>query len=353
MNKEFLKKLLTTVSVCGSEGMNQRYAMEFARPFTEEQQIDAAGGMTAVFNVTSACRVLLSGHMDEIGFLVSCITESGMIKVQRSGGVRPKLYVGQPMQIMHSTWENGQPVRHKVDAVGVVSRDLLSKEKLEDSDLTLDIGASSKEEAEAVVSVGDPVCADTSVHELLNDRFSSRALDDKTGAFVVLEAARRAHEKGAKAGVYAHTSVGEETSGRGAFFAGANVRPSCAIVVDVTWANDCPGTDPASTGDVKVGAGPVLCHSGMTNRNMNRLLESIAREKNIPYQWEVAGGETYTDGDTIFRTGNGVPVALVSVPLRYMHSSVEVGSWKDLDNAAELISEFLLRIDEKFDYRPL
>ena len=123
--------------------------------------------------------------------------------------------------------------------------------------------------------------------------------------------------------------------------------------MDVTWANDCPGTDPADTGDVKVGGGPVLCQSGMVNKKMNRLLEEIAAEKNIPVQYEVAGGRTATDGDTVLQTGNGVPIALVSVPLRYMHSSVELASYQDLENCIELISEFLVRINTSFTFLPI
>ena len=345
MNREFLKTLLNTVSVSGNEEANQRNALDFAKPFAHEQYADAVGNAVSVVNPDSTCRVLLCGHMDEIGFRVTHIDDKGFIHVQKAGGVRAKLYLGSPMQIIH----DGQ----KINAVGVVSKDLLGKEKLEDSDLIIDIGANSKDEAAALVCVGDSVCADTEVRELLNDRFTCRALDDKTGAFIILEAAKLAAERGATCGIYANTVAGEETTGRGAYFAAANVKPSCAIIVDVTWSSDSPDGDPNMNGEVKVGGGPVLCRSGMTNKAMNRLLEKIALEKGIPVQFEVAGGRTYTDGDDVLKTGAGVPLALVSIPLRYMHSSVEVGSWKDLEYCIELIAEFLCRIDEDFDYRPI
>ena len=345
MDRAFLKTLLNTVSVSGNEEANQRNALEFARPFAHEQYVDAVGNAVSVVNPDAACRVLLCGHMDEIGFRVTHIDDKGFIHVQKAGGVRPKLYLGAPMQIIHE----GQ----KINAVGAVSKDLLDKEKLEDSDLVLDIGANNKDEAAALVSVGDSVCADTEVRELLNERFTCRALDDKTGAFIILEAAKLAAERGATCGIYANTVAGEETTGRGAYFAAANVKPSCAVIVDVTWASDSPDGNPNMNGEVKVGGGPVLCHSGMCNKAMNRLLEQIALEKGIPVQFEVAGGRTYTDGDDVLKTGAGVPLALVSIPLRYMHSSVEVGSWKDLEYCIELIAEFLCRIDEDFDYRPI
>ena len=353
MDIAFLKTLLSTVSVSGSEEANQENALRFAKDFAETQEVDAVGNAVSAYNVNSLFRVLLSGHIDEIGFRVTEIDDRGFLHVQKAGSVNPALYLGAPMQVIHETEEDGKTVRRKIEGVGAVQSELFKKEKLNATDLLIDLGASSKEEAAALVSVGDSVCADTQFHELLCGNFSCRALDDKTGAFVILEAAKLAREKGASCGVYAHTSVGEETSGRGAFFAGANVSPDCAIIVDVTWASDCPGTDPAETGKVSLGGGPVLCRSGIVNKKMNRLLEQIAEEKGIPLQYEVAGGHTYTDGDTLLQTGRGVPVALVSIPLRYMHSSAEVGNFKDLENAIELIAEFLMRIGEGFDFRPI
>ena len=345
MNRDFLKTLLNTVSVSGNEEANQRNALEYAKDFAHAQHVDAVGNAISVVNPDAPCRVLLCGHMDEIGFRVTHIDDKGFVHVQEAGGVRPKLYVGQPMQIIHEG--------RKINGVGAVSSELLKKDEVKDKDLVIDIGANSREEAAALISVGDSVCADTQVRELLNDRFSCRALDDKTGAFVILEAARLAAERGAKCGIYANTVVGEETTGRGAYFAASKVQPACAIIVDVTWASDAPEGDPALTGEVKVGGGPVLCRSGMVNKAMNRLLEAVAAEKGIPVQFETAGGRTYTDGDDVLKTGAGVPIALVSIPLRYMHSSVEVGSWADLEGCIELIAGFLCKIDEAFDYRPI
>ncbi|MBO4289695.1 MAG: M42 family peptidase [Lachnospiraceae bacterium] len=353
MDRDFLKLLLNTVSVSGNEEANQENALAFGKAFAHQQRVDAVGNVISVVNPDAACKVLLLGHMDEIGFRVSHIDDSGLIHVQKAGGVRPMLYVGAPMQIIHETAEEGKKVRRKVEGVGVVTDDLLKNSDMKDKDLLIDIGAGSREEAEAVVALGDSVCGDTAVHELLDGNFSCRALDDKTGAFVVLEAAKLAAEKGAKTGIYVNTAVGEETSGRGAYFAASQIAPSCAIAVDVTWASDCPGTDPAETGFVKLGGGPVLCLSGMVNKKMNALLARIAEEKGIPVQYEIAGGRTHTDGDTALYTGSGVPVALVSIPLRYMHSSVEVGNWNDIEGCIELIAEFLQRIDESFDYSPI
>lgn len=345
MDREFLKLLLNTVSVSGNEEPNQENAKAFAASFAQELREDAVGNLISVVNPQAEKKVLLCGHMDEIGFRVTHIREDGLVRVQRAGGVRPSLYVGAPMQILHEMQEDGHTVRRKVCGVGVITDDLLKKTDMKDTDLLIDIGASSREEAAAVVSVGDSVCGDTQVRELLSDRFTCRALDDKTGAFVILEAAKAAAARGASCGIYANTVVGEETTGRGAYFAASRVKPDCAVIVDVTWASDCPGTDPGETGDVRLGGGPVLCLSGMVNKALNRRMQKIAEEMGISLQYEIAGGRTHTDGDTVLMSGEGVPVVLVSIPLRYMHSSVEMGSWKDLQACIDLIAEFLVRYD--------
>lgn len=353
MNRDFLMKLLNTPSVTGCEEANQRHALAYGAPFAHRQFTDAVGNAFSVVNPDAPCRVLLCGHMDEIGFRVTDIDEKGYVRVQKVGGVRPKLYVGAPMQILHETVEDGQAVYHRVPAVGAVLDELLKKEEVKDEDLVLDIGAATRDEAAAVVSVGDPACADSAVQPLMNDRIAARALDDKSGVYIVLEAARRAAAAGTACGVYACTTVGEETTSRGAYFAAARVKPACAVIVDVTHASDAPDGKSAVNGPIALGGGPVLCRGGQVNKAMNRLFEAVAREKGIPLQYEVAGGRTYTDGDTALMTGEGVPVALVSIPLRYMHSSVEVADWRDLEACADLIAGFLCRISSDFDYRPV
>ena len=352
MNHEFLNGLLNTVSVSGLEEANQTNIISYAETFANQIMTDETGNVISVVNPDADCRVLLCGHIDEIGFRVTNIRDDGFIQVQKAGGVRAGLYVGAAMQIMHETEEDGKTIRQKVNAVGVVTDDLLKNSEVKDKDLLLEIGAESKEEAMKYVSVGDAVCADTEVRKLLGGNISCRALDDKAGAYVVVEAAKRAKEKGAVCGIYANTAVGEETTCRGSYHAGVRVKPDCAVIVDVTWASDCPGTDPGETGKIGLGKGPVLCLSGIVNKKMNRLLAQTAKETGIAVQYEVAGGSTYTDGDTILMSGSGVPVALVSIPERYMHSSAEVVNEKDLDDCVELISEFLMRINKDFDYKP-
>ena len=345
MNKEFLKELLLTPSVSGYEEPLQKKALAFGKEFAHEQITDSVGNAITVVNPEAACKVLLCGHADEIGFIVTHVQENGMVRLSKSGGVRSGLYVGTPMQIIHEG--------KKVEGVIATYDELVKKGDVDVKDLILDIGADSKEEALKYVAVGDPVCADTTVHELVGDKVSGRGLDDRSGAFIVLEAAKYAAAKGASCGIYAATTVGEETTGRGAFYAAGRVKPTCCIAVDVTWASDAPGTDAASSGDIHLGKGPVLCMSSLVNKKMNALLKKVAEENDIPVQWEVAAGRTFTDGDTVNLSGIGVPTALISIPLRYMHSSVEIASWQDIEKCIQLLGEFLLRMNEEFDYCPI
>lgn len=353
MNRAFLQTLLETASVSGMEEANQRHVIDYAKTFADEIRTDTVGNVISILSPQSETRILLCGHIDEIGFRVTEIDEKGMIHVQSAGGVNPKLYVGSPMQILHESVENGQETVRKICAVCSVDRELLKKESVKDCELTLDMGARDRKDAEQYVSVGDAVCADADMRLLLSERFTGRALDDKTGAAVVLEATRLAKEDRVTQGVYAATTVGEETTGRGAYFAACDVHPDCAVIVDVTWASDCPGADGAKTGEIRVGGGPVLCRSGMVNKHLNRMLEEIAREKQIPLQYEVAGAETCTDGDTVALAAMGIPIVLISIPLRYMHSSVEVASFTDLDYCVELLRTFLGRYHRDMDLRPV
>lgn len=349
MNREFLKDLLTTPSVSGYEETIQKKALAYGKGFAGAQLTDPSGNAISVVNPKAQHKVLLCGHIDEIGFVVTHIDESGRLHLATAGGVSSRLYIGSPVQVWHED--------KLVCGIIATSSDLLKKDKIDASDLLVDIGANSREEAEKTVSVGDPVCADVAVRELLNDCFTCRALDDRTGAFVVLEAAKKAAEEGASVGIYAATTVGEETTGRGAYYAAARLKPDCAIAVDVTWASDAPGTTAGDTGEVKLGGGPVLCMGSPVNKQMNRLLKQIAQELDMKVQWEIATGRTGTDGDTVNRAGAGVPMALISIPLRYMHSSVEVGNWKDIEDCISLLSAFLVRLSKEleqgFDFCPV
>ena len=226
------------------------------------------------------------------------------------------------------------------------------KGDIKDKDLYIDIGAKDAEDARKYVEEGDPVHLNTYHLPLQNDLLCARGIDDRGGAFIVLEALKKAKEMGCKIGVYVATTVGEETTMRGAYWAASQVKPDVAIAVDVTYAQDYPGTDPAESGDVKLGGGPVICNSSVANKKVNDLLKACAKEKQIPYQIESFLGRTGTDADKMHQTGEGVVTALLSLPLRYMHSPSEVCQISDIEHAVNLLASFLCTINKATNLDP-
>ena len=333
MNKEFLFEMLDTMSVSGHEIGLQKKVIKEMTPYADQIRTDCTGNVISVLNPEADFKVLLAGHIDEIGLVVTHIRADGLLKVAKAGGIRANAYPGHQVMI-------GE---RKIPGVVILNDD--RKGDIKDKDLYIDIGAKDGEDARKYVEEGDPVHLNTYHLQLQNGLLCARAIDDRGGAFIVLEALKKAKEMGCRIGVYGATTVGEETTMRGAYWAASKVRPDIAIAVDVTYAQDYPGTDPAESGDVKLGAGPVICNSSIANRKVNDLLKQCAREKGIPYQVESFLGRTGTEADTMHQSGEGVVTALLSLPLRYMHSPSEVCHFEDIANAIDLLAAFLCAVD--------
>lgn len=342
MNKEFLYEMLDTMSVSGNEIGLQKKVIAHMQPYADEIRTDMTGNAVCVLNPQADFKVLLAGHIDEIGLVVTHICGNGLLKVAKAGGIRVHTYPGHQVMIHHSDTQ----------IPGVVILNDAMKGDIKDKDLYIDIGAKDAEDARRYVEEGDPVHLHTYHLPLQNDYLCARGIDDRGGAFIVLEALKKAKEMGCRIGVYAATTVGEETTGRGAYWAASKLKPHVAIAVDVTYAQDYPGTDPAESGDVKLGAGPVICNGSMANRKVNELLKKCAKENDIPYQVESFLGRTYTDADTMHQTGEGVVTALLSLPLRYMHSPSEVCHLSDVKYAIDLLAQFLCTVNEQTDLDP-
>ena len=278
------------------------------------------------------------------GLMVSAVGSDGTLMATKIGGIYPTTYPGHKVRIYT---KNGI-------LYGAVanSRDIAKNADLKVSDLRIDIGAKDKEDALRYVELGDTVTFDTGVRELLNGYVTGRALDDRIGAFIVMEALAEAKKKGAAVGCYAAATTGEETTGNGAYFSASRVKPNVAIAVDVTYTSDNCGISEAKTGDVAVGKGPVLCNNPSIHKKVNAALRACARKLDMAVQTEAASGHTGTDGDTMHRTGVGVPFALVSIPLRYMHNPDEVGSLKDVQDCIDLLAEFLVSCTADMNLRP-
>lgn len=344
MNKEFLFELLQTGSVSGNEAELEKKIFDYMQNKADTVTVDELGNVTAAANPSAQFKVLAAGHADEIGLMVSAIGGDGTLMVTHIGGIYITTYPGHKVRIYT---KNGV-----IYGAVANSRSISKNKDLEDSDLRIDIGAKDREDALKYVELGDTVTFDTDVRELVNDRISGRALDDRLGAFIVMEALAKAKSSGASVGCYAVATTGEETTGNGAYFSASRVKPNIAIAVDVTYTSDNCGISEAETGDIAIGKGPVICNNPSIHKKVNERLRECAKKLNMPIQIEAASGRTGTDGDTMHRTGIGVPFALISIPLRYMHNPNEVCSLKDVQDCIDLLAEFFVDCTADMELRP-
>ena len=333
MNETFLTNLLSSISVSGYEEPVQEVVEAEMKNYADEIRRDEMQNLTCVLNPDSNVRIMLSAHADEIGLMISNIREDGRLQVIDRGGIVPATYPGRQVRIKT---RNGE-------VYGVVEayRSLFKDENLGTKQFLIDIGAKDKEDALNYVSLGDPIVPDTPIRKLANGKFTARALDDRLGVYIIMEALKRSKELGCKVGIYAASTTGEETTKTGAYWTSARIQPTMAIVVDVTYTSDCSGMDPAEMGTVCLGEGPVLCNSPIVVKALNEKMEECAKKAGISVQREAASRLSYTDGDQIHFSNQGVPMVLVSIPLRYMHMPAEVADEKDVEGCIELIAQFL------------
>lgn len=344
----FLKTLLDTPGPSGFEAAPARIWRERASQFAEVRG-DVAGNSIATVNPSGAPTVMLAGHIDEIGLIITYIDDDGYLYVSSIGGWDVQVLVGQRVRILGRTG----------DVIGVVGKKPIHLLKQEErdrasklTDLWVDIGAISRAEAETRVSVGDPGVVDSRAVDLPNGRLVSRAIDNRIGAFVVLEALRRYAQAPGAARVSAVATTQEEIAyhGGGALVSAFGVQPKAAIVVDVTFATDHPGMEKKELGEHKLGGGPVLTRGSIISPLLGQLLRDAATRLSIPYTVHAAGRDTSTDADAIHLAREGVATALVAVPNRYMHSPNEMVSLDDLDRAADLLAETCRAITPATDF---
>lgn len=347
---DFLKALLDAPGPSGFETGPARVWLEEARTFADRVSSDVSGNSFAVLDGTGPA-LMLAGHIDEIGLMVVHVDDEGFVWFDPIGGWDEQVFVGQRVAIL----AREGPVR------GVIGRKAIHLMEKEDrdkpakvKDLWIDIGARSKAEALARVRVGDPGVLDTSILDLPNGCLVSRSLDNRIGAFVVLEALRRLSERRATVPVTAVATAQEEIAhaGGGARTSAIGLAPAVALVVDVTHATDTPGHDRKRHGDVTLGGGPVLTRGSATNARVVELLIETAAAEGIPVTLQAAPRYTATDADAIYSSTRGIATGLVSVPNRYMHSPNEMVALDDLERAAELLAAFARRVNEQIDFIP-
>jgi endoglucanase len=344
-----LRALLAARGPSGYEAAPTAVWARAARSFGAEVAIDVVGTPSARVaprdgDGQAARRLMVMGHIDEIGLIVTHIDDEGYLWFREVGGWDAQILVGQ--RVVLATREG--------ELTGVIGKKpihLLREEErkkvAEVRDLHIDVGASDGEQARSMVRIGDVAVIDGDPIELPNGRIASRALDNRLGSFVALEAARLVSEAGGAGGweVVAVAAAQEETTFGGSRTSAFSLQPDAAIVVDVTHATDAPGIDVKEAGKHELGSGPVLSRGSTLHPRLSELLYEVGEKEKIAFTVEAVGRNTGTDADAVHLARGGIPTGLVSVPIRYMHSPVELVQLDDVHAAAKLIAAAALTLD--------
>ncbi|MHC4885176.1 MAG: M42 family metallopeptidase, partial [Planctomycetota bacterium] len=340
---DFLKSILSVPSPSGFEQPVSSKIRQRLETFADEVETDVHGNTWGVLNPKGkGPSVMLAGHCDEIGLMITYINEQGFIAFGAVGGINVALLQGSRVRI--HTKKGDIPGVVTVKAIHLMTPEERSKPKSRIQDLWIDIGARNRKDAEKVVRVGDPITIDVGYTELRNGLVAARGFDDRIGAFTVTEALRLLKGKTFDSPVYAVATVQEEIGLRGAHTAAYGIDPDVGIAVDVTFASDCPDVNKKMVGDVKLGAGPVLHRGANINPVVEGLLEKAAKKARIKTQLQASPRATGTDANAIQLARGGKAAALVSIPNRYMHSPAEVCCLRDAENAAKLLAAFVLNL---------
>ncbi|HSG31572.1 MAG TPA: M42 family metallopeptidase [Thermodesulfobacteriota bacterium] len=350
-SKQFLVNLLNQSGPSGFEEETAKVWIDRTTKYADRVNKDVMGNSIACLNEGTSVKVMLAGHCDEIGFIVSHISDKGFIHIQPIGGIDRVTVSGAHVDILT---EKGK-IR------GVIGKKAIHLEDYNEygkapkyPDILVDIGAKNKKDALKSVQIGDPVSYTPNFTELKNGIFSSKGCDDKVGAFVVSEVIKILSKKKdkLKVSVYAVATVQEEVGLRGATSGAYQVNPDVAFAVDVGWATVAPQGDVREIGTVNLGKGPVLHAGPVNNRKLLTLLKKVAKQKKIAYQLTSTGRPGGTDTSEIQLSRGGTATSLISIPNRYMHTQVETCAFKDLELTAKLIAETIVAIKPNTDFIP-
>lgn len=339
--KQFLVKLVNMPAPSGFEEPVQKVWKEEVEKFCPVINKDVHGNLTAVLNQGKENSVMIVGHSDEIGLIINYINDDGFIYVRPIGGVDPSILASHRARILTSKGIITAVIgRTSLHLLTQVQRD----KKLEIHELWLDIGAKNRKDAEKYVSIGDPVIFGGDFEEMANGTATSRCWDNRIGVYIVAETLRKlAKVKNLKHTVYGVSSVQEETGVWGASNPAYNYKPKAAIAIDVIPCTDQPEISKEKFGLTKLGEGPVITRGVRSNNKLADELTAAAKRKKMKFQIDVDYGYTGTDADPISQSRGGVAIGVVSVATRYLHSSVETLSLKDIDLTIDLLTEFITK----------
>ncbi len=341
-DRKFLNKLIAAVSPSGFEEEAVELWKSQLETVADRVDVDVHGNCLASLNGEGSPRVMLAGHIDEIGFMVKYIDENGFIYFSSVGGVDPQVVPGQRVKIKTDEgYIRGVIGRKPIHLL----EDEEKKKVPKIEDLWIDIGADDGETVGQKIAIGDPVVFDVGMQRLDSELITGRGFDDRVGAYVAARVLTELAGEQLKAALYSVATVQEEIGLRGARTSAYGISPDIGIAVDVTFASDFPTMDKKKSGDIKLGGGPVIARGPNITPRIFKALVEIAESAEIPYQVQSISRATGTDANVIQTTRAGVATGLVSIPLRYMHTPVEVVSTEDLENSVLLLQKFIAQLD--------
>lgn len=349
-SKNFLYKLLETPSPTGFEANLQKVVSDRMKSHCDTIERDSFGNLICTVNPNGSRTIMLAGHADQIGFMVSHITKEGYLHVVSLGGIDPGVVPGSTVRIR----------AQKGDLRGIFGRKPIHLQDAEDrkrmplelKKMWIDIGAKDQKDAEKYVEIGDYAVYEPKIIELKNDLITAPGLDNRIGVFVVMEALKLVSKENPSCRVVAVSTAQEEVGLRGATTSSYTVNPDVSIAVDVTFATDNPGVDDSKGPEVKLGEGPCVSRGPNTNEKLRDLILSVAKTKKISVQKTVDGRPFGNDANTMQINRGGSAATAISVPNRYMHTQVEVVSLADLENTAKLLASVCLQINTKTSFIP-
>ncbi len=349
-SKKFLFDYLNNSSPTGFESSGQQIWLDYIKPYISDKMVDVYGTAVGIINPKAPYKVVIEAHADEISWFVNYITEEGYIYVRRNGGSDHQIAPSMRVNI----YTDKGVVKGVFGWPAIHVRDAAKEEAPSLKNIFIDVGAESKKEVEALgVHVGCVITFVDELMELNKNYLTGRALDNRMGGFMIAEVARRLSEKKKKLpySLYIVNAVQEEIGLRGAEMISRRIKPDLAICTDVTHDTGSPMYNKKESGNLKCGLGPVVCYGPAVQNNVLKMIIHVAERKKIPFQRQAVSRSTGTDTDSFAYSAEGVASALISLPLKYMHTTVETVHKEDVENVINLIYEVLLQIRPGHDFR--
>jgi len=349
-SKKFLFDYLNNSSPTGFESSGQQIWLDYIKPYINDRIIDVYGTAVGIINPKAPYKVVIEAHADEISWFVNYITDEGYIYVRRNGGSDHQI---APSMRVNIYTEKGI-VKGVFGWPAIHVRDAGKEEAPSLKNIFIDVGAESKKEVESMgVHVGCVITFVDELMELNKNYLTGRALDNRMGGFMIAEVARRLSENKKKLpfGLYIVNAVQEEIGLRGAEMISRRIKPDLAICTDVTHDTGSPMYNKKESGNMKCGLGPVVCYGPAVQNNVLKMIIQVAEKKKIPFQRQAVSRSTGTDTDSFAYSAEGVASALISLPLKYMHTTVETVHKEDVENVINLIYEVLLQVKPGHDFR--